>query len=117
MNDIKWLKSRAVQLIPYIRERLIETQFDEDALVESLIEFARQPTIIHCKECKYGKPTIFGDQTWCCKPNSPLKNSQYPRDNEWFCADGRKKEDVQLLEYADQDTAYYANQEVLRPLT
>lgn len=48
MNDIKWLKSKAVQLIPYIRERLIETQFDEDALVEIIAEFVRQPTIVRC---------------------------------------------------------------------
>lgn len=51
----------------------------------------RQP-IVNCKDCIYGKPTIFGDQTWCCNPKSPLKNSQYPRNNDWFCADGERKD-------------------------
>ena len=61
--------------------------------------------IVRCKDCKY-----YTDVAMC-----PCYHETLTKRADWFCADGRRKE--QLLEYADQDTAYYANQEVLRPLT
>lgn len=68
-------------------------------------------TIVRCKDCENG--------AYVAAPGMLpfVKCGGIDHELDWFCADGRKKEDVQLLEYADQDTTYYANQEVLRPLT
>lgn len=81
MNDIKWLKSKAVRLIPYIRERLIETQFDEDALVEIIAEFVRQPTIVRCKDCKKRYTEECG-----------LRLTYMTQDDMFDCAAGRNKD-------------------------
>ena len=48
--------------------------------------------IIRCKNCQYGEPTCFEDQIWCRNPKSPLSEDLYPREPNWFCANGIPKD-------------------------
>ena len=70
--------------------------------------------LVRCKDCKYrGKSEK-------CVLSAISEEKDYPLfmlDNrgEWFCADGKPKN--KQLDYADKDTAYYADTPTIMPAT
>lgn len=77
------------------KEKVIETlehckqlDFDmakptQDAIDYVLALLKSQPQIVRCKDCKHGKPDACGDGVDC---------DGAWHDDEWFCADGEKKD-------------------------
>ena len=64
-------------------------EFDRitSALVDALILLQDQPDVVFCKDCKKGEPSDYDKNFIDC----PYFESV--RDPDWFCADGKRKDE------------------------
>jgi len=64
-------------------------EFDRitSALVDALILLQDQPDVVFCKDCKHRGPE---DRKCDCGNDIQW---QLPRPDDWFCADGERKEE------------------------
>lgn len=56
-------------------------------VIREAVEEAKQPEIIHCRDCKYSSRDMGGKDIYC------LRSSSYPWHEDSFCSDAERREE------------------------
>ena len=71
-------------------ERAWRERLDSRELIVQMIESA--PTeVVTCKDCRYAVPLTGNQEQQICQHDIPYPFMGPIVDNDWFCADGKRK--------------------------
>ena len=78
----------ANEILALVKAQEKENSKINNSYLKLLHVASKQPRIVRCKDCKYGREPILSFRKYCVW----CERIQRHNSNDWFCADGDAKE-------------------------